>query len=459
VSVSECIEEMNLRIDETTCLVNDSKISASPAGISSMVHNRCTNNRQSHDIRCRRIYLTAAALMMFFVAVSVGILNQNQLVQSDNGSDLDLHLFRSFWWKLFPKKMKKDRKQANSSPAPLLSKKGPHHTPTSNECQEDLNYSTHTAKTAYEVPFAALFADTKSQKKFEASSITTFGGNYYAICDNSWAISKFSPSLTPFSSDNIMIGDPRREEEDSGYEAIFFRDQVAYVVRESVAHRHDSNTTYHAIIEELSIDGDDYTILNQCRSEYEFEGDSKGFEGAFGLEGKDGDYYILGLCEGNHCSEKSDLKFDKGNGRIIVMKKSILSSGESEDESNCIWTTHSIIKIPNSANFRDYSDISITSNGRVVITTQEDSAMWFGQLLGVHDGIFDPETAAFDENIGQVYNFPKSDSCKTVYCNIEGITFINENMVMAVSDQMKKKGKQDYYCLDKDQSIHAFVLP
>lgn len=337
----------------------------------------------------------------------------------------------------------------------LLSLKSPKQQ--SYNCHSDPNYSIHTAKTAYELPFAALFADTRSQTKFEASSITKFEGNYYAICDNSWAISKFSPSLTPFSEDNIMIGDPRREEEDSGYEAIFFRDQVAYVVRESVEHNHATNTTYHAIIEELSITGDDYTILDQCRSEFTFEGNSKGFEGAFGLNGSDGDYYILGLCEGNHCSEQKDLKFDKGNGRIIVMRKS--SAIEDKDGEACIWITHSIIQVPKSAAFRDYSDISITPSGKVAITTQEDSALWIGQLLGVQDGVFDPETAKFDDNIGQVYQFPKSDSCETVYCNIEGITFMNDNMVMAVSDQMKKKGKQDFYCLEKDQSIHAFVLP
>lgn len=444
---------MNAPIDEKTCLIKDDPngITSAPRVKSSFLNRRTT--------RSSRIYVTAAALTLF-IAVSVSILNHESLVQSGYQARGYLQLFRSWWWKLVPYKNIKN-KEAKHQEYLLSKEKKKHHNPASSceECINDLNYSTHTAKIAYELPFAALFADTKSQKKFEASSITTHDGNYYAICDNSWAISKFSPSLTPFSSDNIMIGDPRREEEDSGYEAIFFRDQVAYVVRESVAHEHDSNTTYHAIIEELSIDGDDYTILNQCRSEFEFEGDSKGYEGAFGLEGKDGDYYILGLCEGNHCSEKRDLKFDKGNGRIVVMKKNSSSSEGTEDGSNCIWMTHSIINIPKSANFRDYSDISITPNGRVVITTQEDSAMWFGQLLGVHDGIFDPETAVFDEDSGQVYKFPKSDSCKTVYCNIEGITFMNDNMVMAVSDQMKKKGKQDFYCLEKDQSIHAFVLP
>ena len=65
----------------------------------------------------------------------------------------------------------------------------------------------------------------------------------------------------------------------------------------------------------------------------------------------------------------------------------------------------------------------------------------------------------FEESIGKVLQFPKSEDCHTVYCNIEGIHWINDEMILAVSDKMKGRGKQDYRCLEKDQSIHAFVLP
>lgn len=36
----------------------------------------------------------------------------------------------------------------------------------------------------------------------------------YAICDASWAISKFNSDFQPFSPDNIQIGDPDRGEGD-----------------------------------------------------------------------------------------------------------------------------------------------------------------------------------------------------------------------------------------------------
>lgn len=36
---------------------------------------------------------------------------------------------------------------------------------------------------------------------------------------------------------------------------------------------------------------------------------------------------------------------------------------------------------------------------------------------------------------------------------------MNDEMLMAVSDKMKSKGRQDFRCASKDQSIHAFVIP
>lgn len=136
----------------------------------------------------------------------------------------------------------------------------------------DKHYTKRSVKKAYEMPFAALFEDTRGERKFEASSIFKHDdGYYYAICDNSWAISRFSSSLTPFSKDNVMIGDPSREkEEESGYEAIFAHGETFYVVRESIKH---DNSKYHAIIEELFVGEDDYEINAQCKCEFEFEGD------------------------------------------------------------------------------------------------------------------------------------------------------------------------------------------
>lgn len=138
---------------------------------------------------------------------------------------------------------------------------------------DDGMYSKRTLKLAYELPFASLFKDTKGQRKYEASSVVVVGDDAYAVCDSSWAISKFSSELQPFQDTNVQIGDPAREEEDSGYEALIHNDGTFYVVRESVQHE---DSSYHAIIEELELGDEDYDIKNQCSAEFEFEGSSKG---------------------------------------------------------------------------------------------------------------------------------------------------------------------------------------
>jgi hypothetical protein len=318
---------------------------------------------------------------------------------------------------------------------------------------EDGKYSKRTLQLAYELPFASLFRDNQGQRKYEASSVVLVDGNAYAVCDSSWAISKFGSQLTPFAEGNVQIGDVDREDEDSGYEALFYESGTFYVVRESVQH---GDKTYHAIIEELEMGPEDYTVTDACSTEFEFEGDSKGFEGAIALRDMNNELVVLGLCEGNHCSEER--KNEVGNGRLVAMVKR--EKKKEDGTTSCEWKTLRAVHVPSSAYFRDYSAITMSPSGKVGITSQEDSQFWIGQLLGQQpDGRWDIGAITFDEDVGTVLDFPKDHSCETIYCNIEGVHWINDDMIIAVSDKMKGRGKQDFRCFDKDQSVHVFVLP
>ena len=151
------------------------------------------------------------------------------------------------------------------------------------------------------------------------------------------------------------------------------------------------------------------------------------------------------------CSEEK--KNEMGNGRVVLMKKN-----EAEG-TDCLWETVRVVNIPKSAAFLDYSAIGITAEGRVAITSQEDSAVWLGHTSGISNGVIDPDLFDFEDDDSSVMQFPKDSTCHTVYCNIEGIHWMNDDMLMAVSDKMKSKGRQDFRCHEKDQSIHAFVIP
>ncbi|KAL3922418.1 MAG: hypothetical protein SGILL_002214 [Bacillariaceae sp.] len=301
---------------------------------------------------------------------------------------------------------------------------------------EDGKYSKRTLKLAYEMPFQGLFRDTKGQQKFEASSVIVVDSFAYAICDSSWSISMFDPFLHPFGEHNHQIGDPYRESEDSGYEALFHDNDTFFVVRESVK---DEDETYHAVIEELVLDPDNthdsYELGKACPTQFEFEGDSKGFEGALPIHDLSGDLVVLGLCEGNHCSQSKELQRDKGNGRLVAMKLTTLPDG------SCEWSTIRVIKVPETAYFGDYSSIDMDPSGRVIISSQEESQVWIGQMDGIQpNGLWNVTGMGFRNDGDTTFDFPKNSNCETQYCNIEGVHWVDEYTIIAVSDKMKSKG-------------------
>jgi hypothetical protein len=209
--------------------------------------------------------------------------------------------------------------------------------------------------------------------------------------------------------------------------------------------------SHRAIIEELEMGPTDYTVKAACPTEFEFEGTSKGFEGGIAVRDVHNQLVVVGLCEGNYCSETR--KNDRGHGRLVAMARETLGGG------TCEWQTLRIVDIPKSADFADYSAISMDAKGRVAISTQEDSQIWIGRLLGqTPEGLWNIGEMKFDDSKeGTKFNFPKNDMCMTIYCNIEGIHWINDEMLLAVSDKMKKD--QDFRCFEKDQRVHVFVLP
>jgi len=230
--------------------------------------------------------------------------------------------------------------------------------------------------------------------------------------------------------------------------------------------------SYHAMVYQVDIDdsSESFAVQDVCPSEYEFDGDSKGFEGALSIRGADGVLYVLGLCEGNHCKEGDEGK-DKGNGRVVVMARAEVAGDDGVPGFDCYWKTVTTLHIPKEADFQDYSAISLhRKTGKVVISSQENSQVWLGTLEGGNDGDFDPATAYFKEG-GRILDFPRNENCEVQYCNVEGVYWVeggsagatddsdSPQVLVAVSDKMKGHGKQAYTCLDKDQSFHLFAIP
>jgi hypothetical protein len=315
----------------------------------------------------------------------------------------------------------------------------------------------------------ALFHNNKGEKKFESSDIISVGDAYYVVYDNLYSIGRIAYDI-PFRSDrNILLGNKTG---DSGYEAIVYDEinNLFYIVVEAVPKEetNEKHKVYNALIEEIEmVDKTNdaaatirskavvsYEPKVKCPAQFQFSSQNKGFEGAVSVRIED-NFYLLGLCEGNHC-EGGKRGRDAGNGRIVVMKKI-----QYNNKENCLWKTIHVLDLPKSANFVDYSAISIQhikhehNKYKIAITSQESSEVWLSELT-----IINHKTAKdwiFTE--GYKLDFPRNDQCQVIYCNIEGIAFLGENMLVAVSDKMKANSKQPFRCFGKDQSIHLFVIP
>ena len=122
---------------------------------------------------------------------------------------------------------------------------------------------------------------------------------------------------------------------------------------------------------------------------------------------------------------------EKGN--LLIMKKK--STGYEEVK---------YISFPKSLSFLDYSDIAYDGK-RLAVLSQESSAVYIAELS---------DTWNLNHN-GNIYYFPIYNNYP-VYCNLEGITFINETTLGLVSDSSKKK--QPSHCKEKSEMFHIWKI-
>jgi len=209
------------------------------------------------------------------------------------------------------------------------------------------------------------------------------------------------------------------------------------LLAESIPSSEGSGYKPEITVAKVREDLEGYDILEKCSINFELTHENKGFEGILYVNGQ-----LLGLCEGNHCvgGEKGR---DRGNGRIVV------SNLHRYKDGSCVWEPSSIINIPSSADFQDYSGMAIhPGSQKIAILSQEDAAIYVAN--------FDVDTLSFTDE-GSVYHLPRDAHCNILYCNAEGIQFLDEYRLIIVSDKAKKD--QPFHCDEKDQSVHIFAFP
>jgi len=333
---------------------------------------------------------------------------------------------------------------------------------------DDKYFTKQTIQILGEQKFGGMFQNLQKSRKFEASDVVLIGDFYYVVFDSLYTVGKIAMDLPFYSKRNELLAAPGHPIlEESSFEGITQdpRTGNVYLVQESihsVEYNGTSEDVYRAMIQEAILPSEAHaksqytTVGGNCKTEFTFTGDSKGFEGITAFE-HNGETLLMGLCEGNFCSNTDGVKNDPGHGRAVVMRRSSLGSN-----GTCTWETEKIVHIPQSAFFIDYSAIALSSRtGRVAITSQENATVWMGR--------FDMETLEFEEDqinsngspTNTVFNFPRNSACEMEYCNIEGIAWLDEESgtLVTTSDQMKGKGKQSADCFKKDQSMQIIQVP
>lgn len=177
-------------------------------------------------------------------------------------------------------------------------------------------------------------------------------------------------------------------------------------------------------------------LHDRCPTEFTFSSENKGFEGAVHVL-HEGESILIGLCEGNYCEGGAKGR-EEGNGRLVLMAKR-----EANESQPCVWETRSLLALPPTAAFADYSAIALletnstagpealgkNSNGsatgssgsqhrefHLAVTSQESSQVWMGRLRTSNKKADLSDWSLTD---GVVYNFPRNDECEIEYCNIE----------------------------------------
>ena len=261
--------------------------------------------------------------------------------------------------------------------------------------------------------------------EFEASGVSVVGDEYYVVFDNRYKIATIKNHLYSNDDDHKLIG---KKGDNSEFEAITYEDyktEHSYVSVESEKKDGD----YYPYIRKYDNDLD---YQEKKRVNYKLPGSqNKGMEGLARVR-KDDDEFLLGLFE--------------GTGHIIVLT-----------EKSSKWSVVKDIDLQQEASFifSDYSDIAIDKNGRVAITSQEESKLWIGQL--------DITTWSIAGS-GTIYSFPKGDDDgvigagnELIYANIEGVSFIDDTRIVVCSD--KAKSSQHDRTRVWDQSVHVFSIP
>ena len=350
--------------------------------------------------------------------------------------------------------------------------------------------------------------DTQPNVDFEASGIISVGNELYVCFDNMPAVAIVDRELSVCANSSARIihlpqtlnehqkktsslsssafagrqPDEPQIPVEIGFEAISMYHNTFVVVQEIDVHHTETSTSHQARVKTYTTPLFE-TKLSDSLLHWHFNSENKGIEGVAVVSV--GSYsFLLALCEGNHC-KAGDEGQDKGHGIILVYY-------HNNSKKTWMYNNNQIhLPVP----FTDFSGMDVrtrkeeekkesimgrseiggeggmgTENerrrvmmvGDIAVVSQESRGLFLGQyMVGrdetkpsgysfnmMSDMTLDMTSEMTSSSSAALYTFPKE------YCNIEGVTFLENGDIGVVSD--KRKRNQDQECSVKDQSVHVF---
>ncbi len=264
--------------------------------------------------------------------------------------------------------------------------------------------------------------------RLEASGVLARNGLFYVIFDNIPHIACVGAELSPAAAANHVIEQDRGHRR--GFEDIAYDPESRrfYTLIESLPR---GRAKFMAAVQEYDIN---FGYIGSAWLDFPLDRPNKGLEGLTCVR-RQGQTYLLGLCEGNRCEGGAAGRIP-GGGRIHVFRR-----GRHH------WDRVGKIRLPETVRFVDYSGIAVDGD-RIAVVSQVSSALWVGNLAPSEWQV----TGA-----GTSYALPRDADGSVLYGTAEGVSWTAPGQVVMVSD--KAKPEQDQRCRAKDQSIHIFRIP
>jgi hypothetical protein len=277
-----------------------------------------------------------------------------------------------------------------------------------------------------EAKLASLLPDA-SGSRLEASGVLAGDGCFYVIFDDAPDVARIPATLAPADGPTLIRQTRGRH---GGFEDIAHDPATGrfYVLVEARARGRGFMAEVQEYDERLG-------YLGHAWLQFPLDSQNKGLEGLTCVHRQDRTY-LLGLCEGNRCRDGAEGR-RPGGGRVQVFER-----GRRH------WDRVATVRLPATLPFEDFSSLAVAGD-RLAVLSQASSALWVGRL----------QPSSWEvAGQGAVWAFPPDPEGRTVYCNVEGVSWLSPEEIVVVSDRAKRNG-QDERCRAKDQSIHVFVIP